>query len=279
MVDWGQTSAKWLPSTMPSPPSTRPNGSRERRSSAFVREDSDRDVGAGPIDRAPGPPRRAPSANPVSGRAASRNHACIRIIALVSRPLPGGLVRKRIARSPRCGRTGGGGSHTLVGLQEERKRKTADRKRLETERRNQERDLEVARSAVRRVSGESAAFSGLLTGCGGEVSAIADYLAERMELELPVFPVGRIGSESEPPNLATEINASRCPLSARNSPSPVPSRLYPSPKTRRRCGGLWEGRGLRPQSLCNRRLGGGGGSLVRTRLSLLSRENTGNQPD
>ena len=26
-----QTSAPWLPSTMPSPPSTRPNGSRERR--------------------------------------------------------------------------------------------------------------------------------------------------------------------------------------------------------------------------------------------------------
>ena len=29
----------WLPSTMPSLPSTRPNGSRERRSSAFIRED------------------------------------------------------------------------------------------------------------------------------------------------------------------------------------------------------------------------------------------------
>src|SRR5262245_51973617 len=40
MVGCGQTSATWLPSTMPSPPSTRPNGSRERRSSAFLREDS-----------------------------------------------------------------------------------------------------------------------------------------------------------------------------------------------------------------------------------------------
>src|SRR5215469_12675948 len=40
MVGCGQTSATWLPSTMPSPPSTRPSGSRERRSSAFVREDS-----------------------------------------------------------------------------------------------------------------------------------------------------------------------------------------------------------------------------------------------
>lgn len=40
----------------------------------------------------------------------------------------------------------------LLGLQEERKQKTAERKQLETERRNQERDLEAARSAVRRVS-------------------------------------------------------------------------------------------------------------------------------
>src|SRR5262249_8144824 len=39
MVGCGQTSARWLPSTMPSPPSTRPSGSRERRSSAFIRED------------------------------------------------------------------------------------------------------------------------------------------------------------------------------------------------------------------------------------------------
>src|ERR1043165_7475730 len=39
MVGCGQTSAKWLPSTMPSPPSTQLNGPRERRSSALVRED------------------------------------------------------------------------------------------------------------------------------------------------------------------------------------------------------------------------------------------------
>jgi hypothetical protein len=38
------------------------------------------------------------------------------------------------------------------GLQEERNQKTANRKQLETERRNQERDLEAARNAVRRVS-------------------------------------------------------------------------------------------------------------------------------
>src|SRR5580692_1790859 len=39
MVVCGQASATWLPSTMPSLPSTGPSGSRERRSSAFIRED------------------------------------------------------------------------------------------------------------------------------------------------------------------------------------------------------------------------------------------------
>src|SRR5258708_5744746 len=38
MVGCGQTSATWLPSTMPSPPSTGPSDARERRSSAFIRE-------------------------------------------------------------------------------------------------------------------------------------------------------------------------------------------------------------------------------------------------
>src|SRR5204862_8221026 len=45
MVDCGQTSATWLPSTMPLPPSTRPSDARERRSSAFIRKDS------GPLHR------------------------------------------------------------------------------------------------------------------------------------------------------------------------------------------------------------------------------------
>src|SRR5437879_1626384 len=40
MVGFGLTSATWLPLTMRLPPSTRPSGSRERRSSAFIREDS-----------------------------------------------------------------------------------------------------------------------------------------------------------------------------------------------------------------------------------------------
>src|SRR5215469_5824210 len=44
MVGCGQTSAKWLPSTMPSPLSTRSNVSRERRSSAFVREDYEENI-------------------------------------------------------------------------------------------------------------------------------------------------------------------------------------------------------------------------------------------
>ena len=97
-----------------------------------------------------------------------------------------------------------------------------------------------------------------------------------MELEPPVPPVGRIGSESGPPNLATETNASRWPRLARNPPSPVRVRRRHSPKTPRKRGTFWDGRGSWARSLCNRRLGGGAGSLVRTRLSLLSSENTGN---
>ena len=82
-------------------------------------------------------------------------------------------------------------------------------------------------------------------------------MAERMEFEPPVFPVGRIGSESEPPNLATEINADcgAChgpELAVSGSDSPCPS-----PKTPRNARGFGLGRGLRAQSLCNRRLVGG----------------------
>src|SRR5262252_7482073 len=41
LVGCGQTSATWLPSTMRLPPSTGPSGSRERRSSAFIRRTRD----------------------------------------------------------------------------------------------------------------------------------------------------------------------------------------------------------------------------------------------
>src|ERR1700757_3166326 len=39
MVGCGQTSARWLSWMMPLPLLTRPNGSRERRSSAFIRKE------------------------------------------------------------------------------------------------------------------------------------------------------------------------------------------------------------------------------------------------
>jgi hypothetical protein len=104
-------------------------------------------------------------------------------------------------------------------------------------------------------------------------------MAERMEFELPVFPVGRIGSESGPPNLAAETNPPSCPPSARNPSSPVPIRLCPSPKTPRKRGVFWDAHWLRAQSLCNRRLVGGGQTSANPSLgakSLLSREDTGN---
>src|SRR5262249_24883172 len=40
MAACGHISAKWLPSTMRLPPSTRPSGSRGKRLSAFIREES-----------------------------------------------------------------------------------------------------------------------------------------------------------------------------------------------------------------------------------------------
>jgi hypothetical protein len=96
---------------------------------------------------------------------------------------------------------------------------------------------------------------------------------------LSVFPVGRIGSESEPPNLATETNATRSPRSARNPPSTARIRLCPSPKTPRKRGSIWDDRGQRLQRLRNRGRLGGADSLVRNRLwrpgALLSREDTG----
>src|SRR5215470_11368723 len=52
MVGCGQTSATWLPSTMRLPPLTRPSGSRERRSSAFIREDA---TAAAPQPASPDP--------------------------------------------------------------------------------------------------------------------------------------------------------------------------------------------------------------------------------
>jgi hypothetical protein len=40
MIGCGQTSAIWFPSTMQLPLSTRPSASSEKRSSAFIRDDS-----------------------------------------------------------------------------------------------------------------------------------------------------------------------------------------------------------------------------------------------
>ncbi len=72
---------------------------------------------------------------------------------------------------------------------------------------------------------------------------------------------GRIGSESGPPNSATEMNATSRPRSARNPPSPGPIRPCPSPKTPRKRESFWHGRGVRAQSLCNRRLVGGANGI------------------
>jgi len=62
--------------------------------------------------------------------------------------------------------------------------------------------------------------------------ATPDRMAERMAIELPAFPPGRIGSESGPPDSATETNATRWPRSARSSPSPVSLRRGPPPRPR-----------------------------------------------
>ncbi len=65
------------------------------------------------------------------------------------------------------------------------------------------------------------------------------------------------GGETEPPNLATEINTGRGVFQARNSQSPVRIRQGSTAKTPRNRGDFSGCAGVRAGSLCGSRLGGG----------------------
>ena len=126
--------------------------------------------------------------------------------------------------------------------------------------------------------------------CEPEVSAAADEMAEQVEFELSVLfgesganpnrvtwrprnsnsrygssesrpSLGRIKSESEPPNLPTEKNAGSCAFDAPNPPSPVRIREGRSAKTPRIRAVFSRCTRARAGSLCNSRLNGGGTSL------------------
>ena len=77
---------------------------------------------------------------------------------------------------------------------------------------------------------------------------------------------GRIGSETEPPNLATETNTGRGAFRARNPQSPVRIRVSSTAKTPRNRGDFSGCAGVRAGSLRSRRLDGGACSRSRTRL-------------
>jgi hypothetical protein len=79
--------------------------------------------------------------------------------------------------------------------------------------------------------------------------------------------LGRIESEFEPPNLATEKNTGNGVFDARNPQSPVRIREGLTAKTPRNRGDFSGCARVRAGSLCNSRLNGGGHSLARTRLS------------
>jgi len=76
----------------------------------------------------------------------------------------------------------------------------------------------------------------------------------------------RIWSESEPPNLPTEKNVGCCAFEAPNPPSPVRMRESPTGRTPRNRANFPECSRVQTRSLRVGRLGGGGDSLMRTRL-------------
>jgi hypothetical protein len=96
------------------------------------------------------------------------------------------------------------------------------------------------------------------------------------------FPLARIGSESGPPNLATETNATSCPRSARNPPSPVRIQRCSPPTTPKAREFLeWSrvavAKSLQPQTRW--RWGESSANPSLGAESLLSREDTGNSVD
>ncbi len=92
----------------------------------------------------------------------------------------------------------------------------------------------------------------------------------------PLTHRGRIESESEPPDLATETNADHSTFWALNPPSLVRMRQSLAAKTPRNRGDFSGCARVRAGSLCNCRLGGGA-SRIRT-LSTLWRINSESEP-
>ena len=92
--------------------------------------------------------------------------------------------------------------------------------------------------------------------------------AQRQPIGSDADPSFRFGfaEQSEPSRLATEINARRDAYGAPNPPSPVPVHQTPTAKTPRNRVFFSVHPWMYAESLCNRRLGGGGGSRGRTRL-------------
>ena len=102
------------------------------------------------------------------------------------------------------------------------------------------------------ISFQKEGISGVDGGSWPRTSGPIDLAREAVQLELR-----RIGSETEPPNLATETNTDCAVFQARNPQSPVRVRQGRPPKTPRNRGVFGACPALRPLSLRKRRQNGG----------------------
>jgi hypothetical protein len=113
--------------------------------------------------------------------------------------------------------------------------------------------------------GQSSAFRLDLASAFAQIVSVAR--ASITSPSITCLPCGQPERQSEPPELATEINARRGVYRAPNPPSPVRIRQTPTPKTLRNRGLFRRSRQVLARVRRTQSLGGGGRSRAPARLS------------